>query len=211
MIEDRLDKITLSAEGLTRRFGYRRVFDGLQFECSAGESLCIAGPNGSGKSTLLRIIAGLLAPTSGEVRLLVQGKPADEAVRRSLTRLVSPEANLYDELSGFENLGFLCSVSGRSCTRSEMGEVLDRVGLRDRGKDLFGAYSSGMKQRLKYAASLLSSPPVLLLDEPTANLDEVGKEMVYGVMLEQLKNGLLIFATNEEDELRFGGKFVQLG
>jgi len=211
MIEDRVDKIILSAERLTRRFGYRKVFDGLQFECSTGESLCIAGPNGSGKSTLLRIIAGLLAPTSGKVGLLVHGEPADEALRRSLTRLVSPEANLYDELSGFENLGFLCSVSGRRCDRAEMGEVLDRVGLGGRGKDLFGAYSSGMKQRLKYAASLLSSPPVLLLDEPTANLDEVGKEMAYGVMAEQQKHGLLIFATNEEDELRFGGKFVKLG
>lgn len=206
-----MDKVTLTAEGLTRRFGYRKVFDRLRFECSTGESLCITGANGSGKSTLLRIIAGLLAPTSGKIKLTVKDKPADDALRRSLMRLVSPEANLYDELSGFENLRFFSNVSGRHCSRNEMEAVLDRVGLGGRGRDLFGAYSSGMKQRLKYAASLLSSPPVLLLDEPTANLDEVGKKMVYEVMAEQQKHGLLIFATNEEDELKLGGKFVKLG
>lgn len=211
MIEDTNEKIVLKATALTRRFGFRRVFDRLDFECSTGDALCIAGPNGSGKSTLLRIISGLLAPTSGKVQLTREGMELDETAKRSATRLVSPEANLYDELSGIENLRFFCKVSGGEFPREGSEAVLDRVGLAGRGNDLYGAYSSGMKQRLKYAAALLSSPPVLLLDEPTANLDERGKEMVYSVMAEQRRHGLLIFATNEEDELKFGDKFVKLG
>jgi heme exporter protein A len=211
MIEDRSDNIVLRAEALTRRFGFRSVFERLDFECASGGILCIAGPNGSGKSTLLRIIAGLLAPTSGKVQYIRQEDELDEAARRSTTRLVSPEANLYDELSGIENLRFFSKVSGAKCSDDDLESILDRVGLSGRGTDLYGAYSSGMKQRLKYAAALLSNPLVLLLDEPTANLDERGKEVVFDIMKEQRKRGLLIFATNEDNELKFGDRVVKLG
>jgi heme exporter protein A len=211
MTDYRRDRLGLQVKGLARRFGSRLVFRDINFDCVSGESVCIAGRNGTGKSTLLRILAGLLAPTSGRVLLSADGKRVDAGTRRRYVRLVSPDINLFDELTGFENLRFLAAVSGSRMSREELQRALDRVGLRGRSDDFFGEYSSGMKQRLKIAAALMSNPPLLLLDEPSSNLDEEGRELIYRVMEEQKNRAVLIFATNERSEQRFGGKVVELG
>ena len=211
MTVDLTKRVSLKVEKLTRRFGFRTVFKELEFDCGFGDSVCITGPNGSGKSTLLKIIAGLLPPTSGEITFSVNDKPADAEAVHQYVRTVSPELNFYDELTGCENLDFLCRISGKSISQDEIEDSLDNIGLSERGDDLFGAYSSGMKQRLKLAVALISNPPVLLLDEPSLNLDDNGREIVHRVMEQQTHQGILIYATNEEDEFRFGGKIVRLG
>jgi heme exporter protein A len=211
MTSDYGQSLSLKITKLTRRFGHRSVFRDLDFECGSGTSLCIAGPNGSGKSTLLKIIAGLLAPSSGCVTLSIDEKETTSEIKRSLVRLVSPEMNLYDELTGSENLLFLGRVSGVPVSQEKIDSILNSVGLGGRGNDLFGEYSSGMKQRLKLASALMSDPPLLLLDEPSSNLDDDGKELVYRVMEEQKSRGILVYATNEQDEQRFGDRIVGLG
>ena len=203
--------LSLKIIRLTRRFGHRSVFRDIDFECGPGTSVCITGPNGSGKSTLLKILAGLLAPSSGSITLSIDGKETTAETKRRSVRLVSPEMNLYDELTGSENLLFLSSVSGELVSREKIETILNSVGLGERGDDFFGEYSSGMKQRLKLASALMSDPPLLLLDEPSSNLDDDGKEFVYRVMEEQKNRGILVYATNEQDEQRFGDKIVRLG
>jgi heme exporter protein A len=159
----------------------------------------------------LKIIAGILAPTSGSVTLSIDEKESTAETKRRSVRLVSPEINLYDELTGSENLQFLGSVSGVQASGERIDTVLESVGLGERGDDPFGEYSSGMKQRLKLASALMSDPPLLLLDEPSSNLDDDGKRLVYRIMEEQKSRGILVYATNEQDEQRFGDKIVSLG
>lgn len=204
-------EFSLKVTSLTRRFGRRSVFRGVSFSCDSGQSVCITGRNGSGKSTLLRIIAGLLAPSEGYVVLTVSGSKVDAVMRRRIMRLVSSDLDLYDELTGLENLRFLSEVSGDRKSREHFGSMLDSVGLGRRGDDLVREYSTGMKQRLRLAAALMSDPAVLLLDEPCSSLDDDGREMVYRAMVDQKSRGILVFATNETDERRFGDEVVALG
>ena len=196
---------------LTRRFGGLVAVNEVDFSLERGEIRGLIGPNGSGKSTLLRIIAGLLASTAGSVVLSVSGSQADAVTRRRFMRLVSPDMDLYGELTGLENLRFLSEVSGDRKSRNAVEGVLQSVGLGERGDDFVREYSSGMKQRLKLAAALMSDPAVLLLDEPCSSLDDDGREIVYHAMSEQKNRGILIYATNELDEQRFGDEIVTLG
>ena len=120
---------------------------------------------------------------------------------------------LYRELTGAENLQFFAELHGVRLDRAATIELLTRVGLRGRGRDLVGAYSSGMRQRLKYAFALLHDPPILLLDEPTANLDVDGIAIVEQIVTAQQKRaggGLTIVATNEPRELEWSALRVHL-
>src|SRR5262249_4432218 len=141
---------------------------------SGAQSLAVTGPNGSGKSTLMKIIAGVLSPTSGSVRLSVNGStlPADRHYAH--LGFVSPYLQLYEEFSAWENLHILARIREAATNDASVMELLRLVQLVDRRHDPVRTYSSGMKQRLKYASALLHAPSMLLLDEPTANLDEQG-------------------------------------
>ncbi len=202
---------SLDVEGLSRRFGRRQVFTGVSGSVSEGQVMVVTGPNGSGKSTLLRIVAGLLPPTSGEVRLWRAGTLLNAEQRRVQIGYVAPDLILYAELSGVENLRFFGRLRGEELTRDQLGALLERVGLRGRGRDLVGGYSSGMRQRLKYAFALLHRPAVLLLDEPTANLDAQGVEIVKRIVAEQRQAGLTVIGTNEASEVGWGDTVVRIG
>jgi heme exporter protein A len=189
------------------------VFAAIEAEVFSGQVLAITGPNGAGKSTLLRIIAGLLPPAQGAVEVTVDGMPRDAQARRRFIGYVAPDLTLYRELSGAENLEFFAQLRGISLTREDMIALLTEVGLRGRGRDLVRTYSSGMRQRLKYAFALLDHPRILLLDEPTANLDTDGCAMVERVIAAQRTRpggGLTILATNEPEETTWGDRLVRL-
>lgn len=187
----------LDVDGVGHRFGRLVLFRRLSFTLADGCSLAVTGANGSGKSTLLRILAGVLTPTAGTVTLTVNGHPVPREERPLCTGLVAPYFNVYDGLTARENLEFLAEARQLSRAAIRIEAALDRVGLSGRIDDLVGTYSSGMKQRVKYAAALLAQPPLLLLDEPSANLDTAGLEMVEVVMQEQREaGGLLVVATN---------------
>src|SRR5438128_314155 len=110
-----------------------------------------------------------------------------------------------------ENLSFFERVRGREPRGEHLAELLQRVGLAGRGRDAVGTFSSGMRQRLKYAFAIAHGPKVLLLDEPTANLDVSGVSMVEEVLAEQRGRGVLVLATNEPEELRHGDHCLALG
>ena len=201
----------LQLEDATKRFGHRTVFHRVCAHVRSGETLVITGHNGSGKSTLLSVIAGLLPSDEGRVRFSEDGRELPGTERRRFLGLVAPDLTLYPELTATENLEFFARVRGVARDATAGDALLDRVGLSGRGRDLVGTFSSGMRVRLKYAVALHAQPRVLLLDEPTAMLDEAGVRLVESVIEEQRARGILVLATNDPREERHGDLFLHLG
>jgi len=191
-------KISFEITNLRKEFDLRPVLKNLNISLKEGDSLAITGRNGSGKSTLIKILASILFQTSGEVALAVNGKSVEKDNFYKYTGLVSPYLNLYDEFTGYENLKFVTDIRG--LPENSIDRVLDRVGLFDRRHDLLKIYSSGMKQRLKIAFSIIHNPVILLLDEPTSNLDSEGIRLVDKIAEEYKSNHILVIATNDEHE-----------
>ncbi len=203
---------TLAAVDLGRVFGGREVFSHIAFQVGSGQVHVVTGPNGSGKSTLLRIAAGLLSPSAGRVDVVWNGRSLDGVDRRECLGYVAPDLTLYRELTGAENLRFFARLRGVAMDRPALVHILSEVGLKGRGRDLVGTYSSGMRQRLKYAFALLGSPVILLLDEPTANLDAEGIAMVERlVAAHRMQGGLTVIGTNEPREVGWGDAVTCLG
>jgi ABC-2 type transport system ATP-binding protein len=158
--------------------GFRRrraavALRAVDLSVDSGEIVCLLGRNGAGKTTLLKIISGIVAPDSGSISIKGRDASAHPGVFSSVGLVAGDERGFYWRLSGYENLRFfayLWGLSGRAA-RSRIGEVLDVVGLADRGRDEVRTYSSGMKQRLAIARALLSDPPILLVDELARSLD----------------------------------------
>jgi heme exporter protein A len=202
---------TLKVENLSKRFGSRRVFSDLSLELATGQSISITGRNGSGKTTLLMLLLGLHHATQGRVNYLCNAVPLLENDIRANTALVSPYLNLYDQLTGEENLVFFATLSGINLSGKRIDELLATVGLEGRGVDPVGSYSSGMKQRLKYALALFKEPAFLFLDEPTSNLDVDGKHLVRQLVESCRRNSIIIIATNEEEDYSLTDGLIRLG
>jgi len=166
----------IELDGLTRRYGERVALQDVTLTVSAGTTLVVFGPNGAGKSTLLRVLATLLRPHAGVVRVLGRALPDDGWAVRGRIGLLTHEPLLYRDLSGRENLRFHARLHGVAFARVE--ELLDRVGLKLRADDRVHTYSRGMVQRLAVCRAVLHDPDVLLLDEPRANLDPAATDLV---------------------------------
>lgn len=193
--------VRLDANDVGKRFGRRVLFRGLSISVRGGDSLAVIGANGAGKSTLLRIFAGVLTPTKGRVELHVDEVRISPDQHPLRVGLVAPYMNVYDGFSPRENLRFIARARRIPDAERRMEELLDSVELTDRADDPVATFSSGMKQRVKFAVALLAAPPVLLLDEPLVNLDAAGFEMVLRVIAQQQeRGGILIVATNDPNE-----------
>lgn len=192
--------IELKATDIKKVFNRRVIFRGISFALAEGQTLRITGRNGSGKSTLVKIISRVLSPTEGKVEFLgMDGRT--EADRLQTIGLVSPYLQLYDEFSATENLELAMAIRGKRPDGKTIDQLMDLVALAGRKHDPVRTYSSGMKQRAKYAMALVHHPPVLILDEPMANLDSDGMGIVQDIMERQRKHGLLIVATNDISDL----------
>jgi heme exporter protein A len=200
----------LDAQNVKKTFGHRVVLRDVSVSLGIGDSLAVTGPNGSGKTTLLRILAGLTFPSRGKVEFFHDDRKLGRNDVRNLVSYIGPELALYDSLTAAENLRFFAVLRGITIDRTLIGKIMDMVGLGGREDDFYHAYSSGMKQRLKYAVALLNDPVFLLLDEPTANLDKDGKIVVSGIISRQKEQGVLIVATNEKEEYGFAEKRYRL-
>ncbi len=198
-------------DSIGKYFGEKKIFTNMNFEISSGSSLAIVGPNGSGKTTLMRIICGLINPTEGDVSYYSNGEKIKKEKRFSLIGFVGPYLELYDELTALENLRFFAKMKRLNQIDNNLNELLERMHLKGREFDLVKNYSSGMKQRLKYVFALMSAPDVLFLDEPTSNLDKDGINIVYEIMNSQKSKGILIMATNDEADLKFGDSKLAVG
>jgi ABC-type multidrug transport system ATPase subunit len=154
---------------LEKRYGRRRVLDGISFDLDRGAFLVVKGANGSGKTTLLRILAGLVAPTRGSVAV---------GTDRSRIGLLAHEPLVYRELTALENLDLFGRLYRIPERRERIGMLLERFGLWDARNERVGAYSRGMTQRLALCRALLHEPDLLVLDEPFSALDDAGATLV---------------------------------
>ena len=173
----------LTASGLQKRFGARRVLRGLDLAVGGGEVVLLQGENGAGKSTLLRILATLDRADSGEAE--VDGFPLGDGVEvRSRIGFTGHRPGFYGELNGRENLALWAQLHQLPEHETNIDATLERVGLKSFSNDRTGIYSRGMLQRLALARAALHRPTTLLLDEPFAALDGDGRELLRTLIAE---------------------------
>lgn len=158
---------------LGKTFKGKTAVDGASIYLEEGESVGLLGPNGAGKSTMISMIASLLRPTSGDVRLNGQSVLKEPAMIRQVLGVVPQDIALYAELSAYENLKFFGRIYGLRGKALELKiqEILEMVGLRERQKELIRTFSGGMKRRINIAAALLHNPKIVIMDEPTVGID----------------------------------------
>jgi heme exporter protein A len=164
----------VEVEGLERRYGERAALAGVSVRVEEGQTLAVFGSNGAGKTTLLRVLATLLRPNGGSVRVLDAELPREAWRVRGQVGYMGHDPLLYRELSGRENLRYHARLHGVGAKRVE--EVLAAVGMERRADDPVRELSRGMVQRLAAARAVLHEPPLLLLDEPHAGLDPAAAE-----------------------------------
>jgi len=195
----------LEVQNLARRFGAFQAVENVSFAVNAGEILGLLGPNGAGKSTTMLMIAGLLSPDAGEVRL--HDRPCrrgDQELKRKLG-LVPQDLAIYPELDAVENLRFFGSLYGigRRELQSRIDEILTRIGLTESARRAAGTYSGGMKRRLNFGIALLHRPEVLILDEPTVGVDPQSRSHLLDCIRDQAQSGVaVIYASHYMEEVQ---------
>jgi heme exporter protein A len=211
----------LAVEDLARAFGHVRALRGISFTLDAGSVLAVFGPNGAGKTTLLRILAGLLRPDGGAVRIHGQPLVRGDAVQRRRLGLISHASLCYDGLTAAENLEFFAKLYGLPDPGGVARTALAGVGLEARADALTWTMSRGMLQRLAIARALLHDPEVVLLDEPFTGLDQRAAAALRDqlVRLRTERRTVVLVTHNLEEGLdlathvaiQVGGRFVTLG
>ena len=184
-----VDPPLLSARGLVRAFGALQVLRGVDLDVRAGEMLAVAGPNGAGKTTLLRLLAGLMRPSAGEVRIRGQRPTRDDPGPRRAIGLLSHHTFLYDDLTPAENLHFTARLYGLADAAGAARAALEDVGLTARADTPVRHLSRGLLQRAAIARALLHQPDILLLDEPFTGLDAPSADRFRALLASQLARG----------------------
>ena len=193
----------IEVEKLTRAFNSLKAVDNISFSVQSGEIFGFLGHNGAGKTTTIRMLSGQLLPTSGHARVAGCDVITEQRRLKPLIGVVSEHQNLYERMSGRENLEFAVRLYGQDIRRVD--ETLRQVGLLERAGDNVRKYSNGMKQRLLIARALLHHPQVLFLDEPSRGLDPVVGREIRRLILDLSEQGVTIFLTThymeEADQL----------
>lgn len=166
----------IELDGLERRYGERVALAGVSLTLHRGQTLAVLGPNGAGKSTLLRVLATLLRPHDGSVRVFGEALPGQAWSVRGRIGYLGHEAMLYRDLSARENL--LLHARLHRISEQRVAELLAAVGLLERADDPVHTFSRGMVQRCSVARTVLHDPELVLLDEPRANLDPTAAEIL---------------------------------
>jgi heme exporter protein A len=208
-----LSEAAVAVAGLRRDFGERPALDGVGFQLPEGETLVVLGPNGAGKTTLLRILATLLRPSSGEVRVLGCALPGEAWMLRGRVGLLAHEPLLYRELSGRENLRFHARLHGMRVEAAEqrIAALLEAIGMERRADDRVGELSAGMRQRLAICRCVLHDPRLLLLDEPDSHLDEEGRELARELIGPGHGRTRVLVTHEPERALHEGDQVLRLG
>ena len=201
---------TLEARELSKAFAGPPLFSKLSFRADSG-FLAVKGRNGSGKTTLLKILAAIAHPSSGSVSVRRAERELSGDERRLAVGWSGPDLAFYEDFTAVENLRFFGRAGGRPAGEEEIARRLDDVGLTGALDRRVGAFSTGMKQRLKIAFSLLFDPPLLLLDEPMIGLDTDGRAIVERVVAAQRRAGLVVLASNDPHDFTEPDQVVELG
>jgi ABC-2 type transport system ATP-binding protein len=194
------------ATALTRRFDRRVAVDNLTLALARGEIVALLGPNGAGKTTTLRMLAGLIAPSSGHIELQgVALTPASADALRGHIGLLTEMPGLWDRLSVRSNLLTYARLYGLSDPRRAVERTLALVGLSDRAGDTAGTLSKGLRQRLAIGRALMHEPAIVLLDEPTAGLDPSSARHVRNLIADLREQGRTVLVSthnlSEAEEL----------
>jgi ABC-2 type transport system ATP-binding protein len=193
----------IEVEKLSRTFNGLKAVDNISFSVEAGEIFGFLGHNGAGKTTTIRMLSGQLLPTSGRAHVAGCDVITEQRRLKPLIGVVSEHQNLYERMSGRENLEFAVRLYGQDVRR--VNETLKQVDLLERAKDNVRTYSNGMKQRLLIARALLHRPQIIFLDEPTRGLDPVVGREIRRLILDLSQQGVTIFLTThymeEADQL----------
>jgi ABC-2 type transport system ATP-binding protein len=191
----------IDVRGLSKSFDGRRVVDGFTIVVRSGEIFGFLGPNGSGKTTTIRMLCGLLTPDEGTGRCLGFDIVREAAAIKRQVGYMTQKFGLYEDLTIRENLEFIARLYRVAHRRETVDRCLERLGLRERQRQLAGALSGGWKQRLALAACLLHEPRLLLLDEPTAGVDPKARrdfwDQIHGLAAEGLT---VLVSTHYMDE-----------
>jgi len=197
----------IEASGLVKSFGTTRALAGVDLEVASGQVFALLGPNGAGKTTIVRVLSTLLKADSGTARVGGYDVVSQAVEVRQLVALTGQYASVDDELTGAENLIMICRLLGfsRSESRRRSAEMLERFELADAGGRAVKTYSGGMRRRLDLGASLLGTPEVLFLDEPTTGLDPRARLQMWETVRGVVASGATVLLTTqyleEADEL----------
>jgi ABC-2 type transport system ATP-binding protein len=188
-------ELVIDVEGITKRFGTHTVVNNIAMQVRRGEIYGFLGPNGSGKTTFLRMLCGLLRPDGGQGRCLGYDilKESDSIKRE--VGYMTQKFSYYEDLNLQENLDFVARIYGVADRKSVVRRSLEKLGLYPRRKQLAGELSGGWKQRLALAASLIHSPQLLLLDEPTAGVDPKARRDFWDEIHDLAAEGLTVLIT----------------
>ncbi len=189
------DNNSIEVRSVTKNFQGSRVLDGISFSVEKGEVFGFLGPNGAGKTTTLRILLGLLRPDSGVALVLGESLDTADAVRKRVGVLFENNG-LIDRFTARENLLYYAELYEIPDPGKRSSELLEYVGLSDRGDDLVGIFSTGMKRKLGLARAILHKPEILFLDEPSSGLDPEGQKMVHDLIVGLSGESMTIFLNS---------------
>jgi ABC-2 type transport system ATP-binding protein len=187
----------IEVNNLSKSFGDFKAVEEISFDVEKGEVFGFLGPNGAGKTTTINMLTGLAKPTSGDITISGQNGIKNIKKVQKIIGIVPDESNLYEDLSGFDNLVFCASLYGmRKQEREKRAqELLKQFSLDNTGKRPFKAYSKGMKRKLTIAAGIIHKPEILFLDEPTTGIDVESARQIRRLIKELNDNGTTIFLT----------------
>lgn len=187
----------IEVRNLSKHFGDFKAVKDVNFSVEPGEVFAFLGPNGAGKTTTINMLTGLAKPTSGSI--LIDGCDGMKDIKSVQQKIgiVPDESNLYEDLSGYENLVFCASLYGmrKKDRETRAKQLLEQFGLADTGNRPFKAYSKGMKRKLTIAAGIIHSPKILFLDEPTTGIDVESARQIRRLAKDLNGNGTTIFLT----------------
>jgi len=191
--------LAVEASGLIKAFGKTLAVDGVDLAVPTGSVYGVLGPNGAGKTTTIRMLATLLRPDGGTARVLGHDVAAEADVVRSLVTLTGQYASVDEDLTGRENLVLLARLLGfpRPRARARAGELLDAFGLAEAAGRQVKTYSGGMRRRLDIAASIVVTPQLLFLDEPTTGLDPRSRGQVWEIVRALAAGGTTVLLTTQ--------------
>ncbi|GAA3013065.1 ATP-binding cassette domain-containing protein [Streptomyces fulvorobeus] len=192
-------ELAIETNGLVKIFGENRAVDGVDLAVAPGTVYGVLGPNGAGKTTTVRMLATLLRPDGGEARVFGKDVVKDADAVRGLVSLTGQYASVDEDLTGTENLVLLARLLGhaRPAARTRADQLLEAFGLSEAAGKQVKNYSGGMRRRIDIAASILNTPQLLFLDEPTTGLDPRSRNQVWDIVRAVVAQGTTVMLTTQ--------------